>query len=188
MSTADAVITTLETVVDLGEKLQKAADQKNNIRIVFENRSPSHVGTFTTPAAPDAAAQDWEIVTPYLGSASFNQRTHIYEPATAVSVTDVVDRQGLTLNLVTVEKGHLHEENAGTVAMSFKSTAGMVHGQISITIKNAKGKELLVKKDVNASFAETVTDIGAGPLQYSVGWAYNKYILQVTIANINQLY
>ncbi len=184
IKSAATAIGALETALDLAIKLQSATDITNNVQMIFENRSISHVGTFK---ALENEAQDWEVITPYLGSTTLNKHTNSYEPSTAISITDVVDKQGLTLSLMVIENGALGPV-AGTVEVTTHSTAGMLHGQISVKITNAKGTVIYNKEKARDSFADTITDIGHGPLMYSIGWAYNRYILQVTVSNMNLVF
>jgi hypothetical protein len=189
MAAATEVVNTLEKVVDLSNKLVAAADPLNNVRMLFENRSTKHVGTFLTPEGD--TQQDWELVTPYLGSTALNQRTGIYEPSTAVSVTDVVDKQRLTLSLFVINDKGTVLAHAARVDVYLESSAGMHHATIRVTVTtiDEDGTErVLLDHSSDTSFSQTVWDWGKGPLGFSVGWAHNKYILQVTVLNLNILF
>ena len=192
MSTPD-VVNSLVNVVDLGVKLHGATDQLNNVRMVFENRSTHHVGTFATVDDP-SRPQDWELLTPYLGSTSLNKHTGIYEPSTAISVSDVVDKQGLTLNLYTIDDtGHVL--GGGTpvaiVDVNLTSEAGVLGGKINVKVRTVdadKQEKELLNHTSTTSFTVVKWAWGQGPLVFGVGWAHNKYVLQVTIANLNKLF
>ncbi len=189
MAAAAEVVNTLEKVVDLSNKLVHAADPLNNVRMLFENRSTSHIGTFSTPEGD--GKQDWELVTPYLGSTSLNKHTGIYEPSTAISVTDVVDKQRLILSLSTLGEGGKVIAPAGTVDVRLTSTAGMHHATIHVIVTTADGQgneHVLLDRSSDVSFAQAVWDWGKGPLGFCVGWAHNKYILQVTVTNLNLVF
>lgn len=189
MAAATEVVNTLEKVVDLSDKLVHAADPLNNVRMLFENRSTRHVGTFSTPEGDKH--QDWELVTPYLGSTALNQRTGIYEPSTAVSVTDVVDKQRLTLSLSVIDDKGKVTAHAARVDVYLASSAGMHHATIRVTVTTIDGdgtERVLLDHSSGTSFSQTVWDWGKGPLAFCVGWAHNKYILQVTVLNMNILF
>jgi hypothetical protein len=181
-------VATLDIIFDLFGKLKRGTDTSNNVCMMFENRTLEHIGTFDTL---DKRKQDWEFTTPYLGCTAKNELTQIYEPATAISVTDIVAGQGLKLILYRLnEKGKL-VRRAAEMTVSLESSGGGLENTISVvieTIDDDESRRTLMTRTSSSSFMDTVWDWGRGPLLFSVGWAQSKCLLQVTIANVNELY
>ena len=189
---AGAALAVANAAFDLAQKMYNIADAANNITIVLENRCPGHIAfiSTTSPAKkPGAKAQDWEILNPYLGSAALNKLTGLWEPSTSVSLTDVVQDQEVTVSYYDLSSEGTLGGVQATATIKFSTIAGgMAAGAVSVQITNSDGKKLIDQASSYASFAGTGIDWGHGPLGFSVGWASNKYLLQITSFNLNVMF